>query len=359
MTYLSEQFTKQDFLYMEKGNNHCYFAEPDSGKTTMISKVLQPLAESRNERILFLYPRKSIGEQVSKKFNSKITDCMSYQLLESLIKQRVILPKYDYIICDEAHYFVEDANVNFDTELSFNFINNENNSIKVLLTGTPEPLEFIDEWNKRPIIERKINHYNHNVEVVFLSKGNKAIEKEIKQKLKLGEQSLVFHSSASAAYELSKDFLNHNPFFICSLGNKSFRDRIDKEARNQIIDEEKTGRTIGFLTSAMNTGINFNEDITNMVIFGTPSSVDIRQSVARVRKGDSNRKVRLYIQVPHGNSFNAKLKELRKDLEYLNIGNDEWKSKHGRNSLPSFVYYVDEKNSEKAEIRRDLFFFNC
>lgn len=223
-------------------------------------------------------------------------------------KKGAILPRYDYIVCDEAHYFVEDANINFDTELS----------VKIILTGTPEPLEFVS-WNSPLIIERQVNILNNNVEVVFLSKSNKAIDKEIVQKLNEGEQSLVFHSSATEAYELSKEFLKYNPFFICSLGNKSFRNRIDMAARDQIINEERIGRPIGFLTSAMNTGVNFNEDIRNVVILGSPSSVDIRQSVARVRRGDSSRKIRLYIQVPHGNSFNAKLRELRKDLEYIEI----------------------------------------
>lgn len=346
--YLSEEFTKEKFSNMERGHNYCFFAEPDSGKTSMIAKNLQPLAEERNEKILFLYPRKSIGEQTAKKFRDSSIDCMSYQKLEKLIKKGAILPRYDYIVCDEAHYFVEDANINFDTELSFDFINNENESVKIILTGTPEPLEFVS-WNRPLIIERQVNILNNNVEVVFLSKSNKAIDKEIIQKLNEGEQSLVFHSSATEAYELSKDFLKYNPFFICSLGNKSFRNRIDMEARNQIINEERTGRPIGFLTSAMNTGINFNEDIRNVVILGSPSAVDIRQSVARVRRGDSSRKIRLYIQVPHGNSFNAKLRELRKELEYIEIGNDSWKEKYGRNALPSYVYYVDEKGSNLAE----------
>lgn len=99
----------------------------------------------------------------------------------------------------------------------------------------------------------------------------------------------------------------------------------------------------------MNTGINFNEDITNLVILGTPSSVDLRQSIARVRKGEHKRSVRLYIHVPHGNSFNAKLKRLRKELQFLSIGNDEWKKKYGRNTVPSFVFYDDKKGSTKAE----------
>lgn len=33
----------------------------------------------------------------------------------------------------------------------------------------------------------------------------------------------------------------------------------------------------------------------------------------------------------------------------IEIGNDAWKEKYGRNALPSYVYYVDEKDSILAE----------
>lgn len=131
-----------------------------------------------------------------------------------------------------------------------------------------------------------------------------------------------------------------------------FKDKNDEDIREKIIDQEKSERQIGFMTAAMNTGINFNEDVKNVVIIGTPSSVDIRQSVARVRKGEVNRKVRLYIQVPYGQAIRTKVESMKRDLEFTDIGIYEWQKKHGKRKVPSFVWHeTDKQNKDIAHIK--------
>lgn len=344
MTYLSERFNQQDFKIMEPGYNYGFWSEPDSGKTTMIVKHLVPLAEKENKKILFLYPRSAIGDQIKQRFVSDAIEYQTYQSFETLINEEVIIPHYDYIVCDEAHYFVEDASFNVDTELSFDFINNEKKSVKILLTGTPEPLQYV-EFKKPVIAMTSVDYSNHNVEVVFLTRSTKMIENEIRKELEEGKQTLVFSSSATAAYEMSRNFLDHNPFFISSKGNQSFKSKNDEDVRELVIKEEKTERSVGFMTAAMNTGINFNEDVKNVVILGSPSSVDIRQSVARVRKGESNRKVRLYIQVPYGQAIRTKVESMKKDLDFLELGIHEWQKQYGKKKVPSFVWHQTDKNN--------------
>ncbi|PFP17553.1 hypothetical protein COJ96_26440 [Bacillus sp. AFS073361] len=345
MTYLSERFNQQDFKNMEPGYNYGFWSEPDSGKTTMIEKHLIPLAEGENKSILFLYPRSAIGDQLEKKFVSHVIDYRTYQSLEEDLSNGLIMNHYDYIVCDEAHYFVEDADFNENTDLSFEYINNERNSVKILLSGTPEPLQYV-EFEKPVIYMSAVNYANHNVEVVFLTRSTKMIENQIRKELQEGQQTLVFSSSATQAYEMSRSFLEHNPFFLSSKGNQTFKDKNDEDIREKIIKEERTERSIGFMTAAMNTGINFNEDVKNVVILGSPSSVDIRQSVARVRKGEKNRKVRLYIQVPFGQAIRTKVESIKRDLEFTDIGIYEWQKRYGKRKVPSFVWHETDKNNK-------------
>jgi hypothetical protein len=347
MNYLSERFKQQDFELMEPCYNYAFWKEPDSGKTSMIASQLIPLAEQQNKSILFLYPRASIGEQVKVKeaFKSNVIDYCTYQALEEKLDDGLIMNHYDFIVCDEAHYFVEDADFNDNTELSFDFINNEKNSVVILLSGTPEPLQHV-EFKKLIVEMTEVDYSNHNVEIVFLTRSTKAIEKEIKRNLDDNQQTLVFSSSATSAYEMSQKFLEHNPFFICSKGNKTFKDKNNEDIREQIIELEKSERPVGFMTAAMNTGINFNEDIKNVVIIGTPSSVDIRQSVARVRKGEDKRKVRLYIQVPFGQAIRTKVESMKRDFEFTDIGIYEWQKKYGKRKVPSFVWHETDKNNK-------------
>jgi hypothetical protein len=345
MAYLSERFNKSDFELMEPGYNYAFWSEPDSGKTTMIAQHLIPLAEEKNKSILFLYPRSAIGSQLKFKFTSHVIDYRTYQSLEEDLNNGLILNHYDFIVCDEAHYFVEDADFNENTEVSFDYINNERNSVKILLSGTPDPLHHV-EFKKPVIVMSTVDYSNHNVEIVFLTRSTKAIEKEIRRILEENQQTLVFSSSATQAYEMSQNFLEHNSFFISSKGNKTFKDKNDEYIRTKLIEQEKSGRPIGFMTAAMNTGINFNEDIKNVVIVGTPSSVDIRQSVARVRKGEKNRKVRLYIQVPFGQAIRTKVEAMKRDFEFEEIGIYAWQKKYGKRKVPSFVWHETDKHDK-------------
>lgn len=351
MRYLSERFNEQDFKNMEPGYNYAFWSEPDSGKSTMIGMHLLPLSERENKSILYLYPRSAIANQLKNKFTSHVIDYRTYQSLEEDLSKGIILNHYDYIVCDEPHYFVEDADFNDETERSFDFINNEKDAVKIFLTGTPEPLQYV-EFYKPVITMTNVDYSNNNVEVVFLTRSTKMIENQIRKELHDGQQTLVFSSSATAAYEMSRSFLEYNPFFISSKGNQTFKNKNDEDIREKIFKEEKTDRKIGFMTAAMDTGINFNEDVKNVVILGIPSSVSIRQSVARVRKGDNNRKVRLFIQVPFGQAIRTKIESMKCDLEFLDIGIHEWQKKYGSKKVPSFIWHeTDKNNSDLAHIK--------
>lgn len=271
---------------------------------------------------------------------------MTYQKLESLINEGKKIPFFKYIVCDEAHYFVEDADFNIDTELSFDFINEQPDSVKIFLTGTPEPLEYV-KFNDPIIQMTQVDHSNHNVEEVYLTPSIEVIENQIRKELEKGNQTIVFSSNAKVAFEMSRRFLEFNPYFICSKNNRTFKS--DENIREKIIEEEKTGIDVGFMTSAMDTGINFDEDIKNIVIIGSPSSVAIRQSVARVRKGKNNRKIRLILQIPHGQAIRTKIKSMERDLEYFDDDIIKWQEKYGRNRYPSFIW-TDPKDNNIASI---------
>ena len=66
--YLSEKFTQSTFSEMSPDKMYAFFASPDSGKTTMIIKSLQPHLIDQNKTALYLTSRKSTLEQ----FKSKV-----------------------------------------------------------------------------------------------------------------------------------------------------------------------------------------------------------------------------------------------------------------------------------------------
>ena len=68
--YLSEIFTKDDFANMSNDKMYAFYSVPDSGKTTMIIKTLQPYLKESCKKALYLSPRTAINEQNKADFES-------------------------------------------------------------------------------------------------------------------------------------------------------------------------------------------------------------------------------------------------------------------------------------------------
>ena len=67
----------------------------------------------------------------------------TYQALEKRLKDEEEIRVSDYIICDECHYFTADAKFNAGTDLSLQWILNQNNSIKIFMSATPEGFIYL------------------------------------------------------------------------------------------------------------------------------------------------------------------------------------------------------------------------
>ena len=68
-------------------------------------------------------------------------DICNYQGLESLIKENKEnkVPDYDYVVCDEVHFFLSDSEFNVETyRLLKKIVENFTNSIRIYMTATPE-----------------------------------------------------------------------------------------------------------------------------------------------------------------------------------------------------------------------------
>lgn len=84
---------------------------------------------------------------------------------------------FDYIVCDETHYFFSDALFNNTTDLIWSWLINSN-SIKILMTATAIlPKKYIKDILKRKIKEYKLQtDYNQFINTIFMYNNDKAIE---------------------------------------------------------------------------------------------------------------------------------------------------------------------------------------
>lgn len=349
--YLPDEFTKEDFANMTSDTMYAFYSAPDTGKTTLIMTVFQDYLRESGKKALYLTSRTAIIEQNGAMVDRAVMTCCTYQLVESKIDGGGSFPDhYDFIVCDEAHYFVDDALLGGRTDLSFKFIN-DSKAIIILMSGTPEYVECLSDQWRRPInILKMFDKTNHNVATVCLApvtREYKDREYYLKEQLyKLasqGKRIVVYDSNIAdlwalyTMYEGRQQQLSIRVSFICSKHNKKYFPYCDTEQLKVLVETDRIDTNMLFITSALNTGISIDEDFEYLFIFGNPSKTAIRQLIARVRKGKQNRKLKtVFCSVPSYHSICARKNQIEQDLLFFD-NKEEWQLKKRTRNLPAFV----------------------
>lgn len=355
-SYLSDHFTEDTFASMNADYMYAIYSAPDTGKTTLITSVLQPYLMRTGKKALYLTSRIAIIEQLKDKVDNSVITCWTYQKIEEYVEKcRPFVTTYDFIVCDEAHYFIEDAELTTKTDLSFNFIN-ESDARIILMSGTPEYIECLrDSWSRPISVLMPLDNSVHNVDTICLvpaaTKKNgdeKDIEEQLEQLVRLGKRIVVYDSNIMDLYQLYAKFklrqeeLGINVSFLCSKHNKTYYPKSNKDDLEILMDTQRIDTDILFITSALNTGVSIDEDFEYVFILGCPSKTSIFQLIARIRRGYSNRRIKMvYCSVPPYQTIRTRRETKLEDLMYID-NPTEWRAK--RRQLPCYLY--QNKNSE-------------
>lgn len=373
--YLSDRFTEDSFAHMTTDYMYAIYSAPDTGKTTLITNVLQPYLKRTGKKALYLTSRLAIIAQLKGKVDNSLITCWTYQRIEEYVESsRPFVDSYDFIICDEAHYFIEDAELTTKTDLSFNFINSSN-AVVLLMTGTPEYIECLkDSWSRPLKVLIPLDTSVHNVDTVCLvpsssknSGGERNIREQLETLVRQGNRIVVFDSNLAdlyhlyAQYELRQEELGINVSFLCSKHNKTYYPKSNKDDLEILMDTQKIDTDMLFITSALNTGVSIDEDFEYMFILGCPSRTAMFQLIARIRRGFNGRRIKtVYCSVPPYQTIRARRDSILTALMYKD-NPIEWKAK--RRQLPCYVY--QDKNSQLKEnnlivskLRQDVEEFN-
>ena len=112
------------------------------GKTTFSLDTYCHYLIEQEKTVLYLCNRSKLKEQIEEKINSgdlkdKIT-ILTYQKLQELIKSGDVIPEFDAYICDEAHFFLADSEFNLYTDVSYEYLIKQNESVVIFMTATYE-----------------------------------------------------------------------------------------------------------------------------------------------------------------------------------------------------------------------------
>lgn len=350
MYYVSEVI-KDSYENWNVGD--CIFLEAPTGagKTTFIIKELLPYAKRLNAKILYLSNRFLLKEQIKKEIAEKqglptelmwlesveefdgIT-VMSYQKLQLLCQQEgyiwEINHRYQYVVCDEIHYLLEDSAFNPQIIWLVKFLKDVSSCLICISATLGELKEWI-VWEKYGFNVRYMKWVRENdfSEYLMFPKryttimtliyttiysytipAHPVVEKviyyaeqeqilEIIEKCNRDEKWLVFQSNKAKAKELTKK-LGDSAALITA------EDR-ENDTIAEIIHKGKFSCKVLVATKLLDNGVSIKDFELKNIVIDTISRTEFIQMLGRKRSLDLNDTVSLYIPKKSKKTFQGYL----------------------------------------------------
>ena len=344
--YITE-IIKQEYQKWNVGD--CIFLEAPTGagKTTFILKELLPFVKSLNMEMLYLSNRFLLKEQIKQEIAEKqglTTDLawlesveefdgitvISYQKLQLLCQQEgyiwEINRRYQYVVCDEIHYLLEDSAFNPQIIWLVKFLKDISSCLICISATLGELKEWII-WEKYGINVRYLEWFARNDYFSYLMvpkrytttlmgdyttihsytiPAHPVVEKVVYYaeqeqiidaigRSKLGEKWLIFQSNKSKAKELTKK-LGDSAALITA------EDR-ENDTIAEIIHEGKFSCKVLVATKLLDNGVSLKDSQLKNIVIDTISQTEFIQMLGRKRRLDANDTAILYIPKKSKKSF--------------------------------------------------------
>lgn len=333
-----------------------------TGKTKFILWVLLKMAIEREWEILYLTNRKISVAQIKRELCEmhgielaniqEISEfqgiCVkSYQNIEEWIEGTSLfyatceMQKYQIIVFDEAHYFVQDATFNSGIFLWEEMLRKLRNPISIFMSATLD--EFQQIYMQRiidvPLQKIESNQVSKFKKYYFprlcgLSSGtiweynlDKTYDyvtpkffNEIDEIAKIisldktEEKWLIFVSNKKKANELMK-ILGECAAYVdadtCAEDSKDL---------DEIIKRERFIVKVLVCTQVLDNGINLHDSLLKNIVIMSSNKTEFLQMLGRKRiKSGSTDRITLYLPLLHKNYFNGLLhKNIEQQLRYVN-----------------------------------------
>lgn len=318
---VSELVTIDKVKSWESGNIITIKAGTGSGKSYFIKNNLYAIAKKDNKKILFLLHRTNCINQ----FKTEILEAnkedtihiQSYQSIEHTIKnnQHFDFDNYDYIVCDEFHYFMSDAAFNKTTDMSLNAILNHKQSIKIFMSATGDYMaKYLKGHKQLTTIDYELPiNFDYINKLTFYKKDN-TLELFMNEAIKSKQKAIFFIQSAEKAYNLYEKYKEH-ALFNCSQNNKKYYKYVDTDKINDMLINEKFEENVLITTTCLDAGVNIKDDQLKHIICDVKDIGQIIQCIGRKRlsKGDDN--FYLYIKAISNQALGGFITKNRKKNE--------------------------------------------
>lgn len=335
-----------------------------SGKSHFIKNDLYEYARDNGKRILFLVHRVSCKDQFEYEIIGK-EDVISLTTYQAIEAKRIFtgwdsfdFSKYDYIVCDEMHYFLTDSMFNDATDLSLNAILNQlsNNKTIILMSATGnEMMEYLKALKLELLNYYMPSQYEFIRSLKFY-RSESVVEKYLVESIEKGEKAIVFMNNTSQALELYNKFKRFSTF-NCSQNNKAYK-YVDEKEINELLLSQKLPNQLLITTSCIDAGVSIVDEDVKSIYLDIRDINSMIQCLGRKRiVGDE--KINVYIKNVGNNRIGGILTLASNTLRPINLlieDKFEYIKKYGRKSSVG-IYSVADEDGEVALCINELIRF--
>ncbi len=339
------------------------------GKSHYITGEFYEYCKSKGYKILFLLPRSAPTEQFIEETKSK-ADVITIKTYQSITFEYITTGKcnlnYDYIICDECHYFVTDSIINKETDICFDLLY-RSRAFKIYMSATIEPFIKVVFLRYSTTFEIPIQAENTVIsDINFFSAYQKEVRKEVIIDIMhhVKSKAIIFCDNASMAVEIySLPEFKDNSLFICSEQNKN-AEYMDADKRKELIRTHKFDCKYLICTSALDVGFSIeDETVKDIVCTYSPDNwTIIMQSIGRKRQVNEKDKATLHIRDFSLAQIEDMLKTNKERFEhfdfYEKMGELEYLKAYRKKTDESQIMYLDyqtENGTMQPCLRVDRF----
>ena len=346
MTYITEVI-RDDYKNWRMDETICITSGTGSGKTTFIIEVLGKYAEERQKSILYLCNRSQLRTQVSKKvFNAGLYGRIrveTYQHVQQLIEQDAFdYTLYDYLVCDEYHYFVTDASFNEGTADLYHFIRNITGKCIIYMSATISLEDIVpDHIYSLPVDYSYIHAVKvYNVRARFDIIDNILQQDDTSKILVFGNQKLL--KDAYERYQEIADFI----------GSKSMCRKLHFcKSPQEIIQDGTFKKGLLFATRVIDNGTDLTDKNLKYIMIEMTDPQEIIQCIGRRRVKEADDICTIYIRQYKCNEVQGIINRVESQLNAASM------YLHNRQTFNQI--YLTQTNNRKALRRNECFFYKA
>ena len=341
------------------------------GKSYLIKNVLYPIAKENGDKILMLMHRSNcldqFKEELTRDDKLDTIKIMTYQKLEFMYlkKNPKDLDEYQYIVCDEFHYFMGDASFSKTTDISLDLILSQSLATRIFMSATGDHMKtYINDIKRKETIDYELPITYEFINSLTFFYNNDTFDELIEEVIEKNQKVILFIQSARKAYDLYKKFKKYC-LFNCSKNNKDYYKYVNKEKIKDMLEKERFEELILITTTCMDAGVNIIDLELKHMICDVEDTGTLIQCIGRKRIQHDEDKFDLYIKTLSNKSLGGKTTQLNKKLkmaEFLKAHTvQEFINEYQREYDTSNMVYdavVMEKNRGTKKVN-ELMFFKC